>query len=249
MDHAERIKLAHAISARLADKHGDAILAGGVFGSAARGDDTEWSDLDLLYVVRAGTPLHSRCFIFQGAPVVLNAIAEPELEANLRAPGPRWPYWMGVLDVLQVQVGDAARPRRWMELGQSLDDTSFRIAVEGHLPGLVFESYGRIRSSAARGNRRDAAHAAIEVLYEMQTAICLLNRRWVTRDYYAGLEQSFAFPLRPDGWEWLAPRLWDAAELNEIVTVAGSLMGAYWRLLASTGMMVQNYQTLESFEL
>jgi hypothetical protein len=249
MDHAERNKLARALTARLVAEHGDAILLGGVFGSAARGDDTEWSDLDLLYVLREGTALRGRTFLFQGAPVVLNVLTQAELEASLRAPNPSWPFWMGVLDVLRPLAGDVGHLRRWMELGQSLDDTAFRVAVEPHMPGLVLESYGRIRSSAARNNQRDAAHAAIEVLYEMKTALCLLNRRWVTRDYFAGLEQSFAFPLRPQGWEQMAPQLWDARELGAIVAVAGTLMGAYWRLLASCGMMVQNYQTVESVAL
>lgn len=249
MDHSERIKLAHALNARLVAAHGPAILLGGVLGSAARGDDTAWSDLDLLYVVRDGTPLRGRTFVFQGAPVALSVAEQGALEGLLRAPGPGWPYWMGVLDALVGLAGDPGQGRRWMALGQSLDDAAFRVAVEPHLPGLVLESYGRIRSCAARNNERDAAHAAIEVLYEMKTALCLLNRRWVTRDYFAGLEQSFVFPLRPEGWERLAPQLWDARDLGAIVTTAGALMGAYWRLLAGCGMMVQNYQTVESVPL
>lgn len=249
MDHAERSKLARALTARLVAEHGDAILLGGVYGSAARGDDTEWSDLDLLYVVRDGAPLRGRTFLFQGAPVVLNVIGRGELEGELRAPGPAWPYWMGVLDAIKPLAGDPALIKGWMALGQSLDDTAFRLAVEPHLPALVLESYGRIRSCAARNNGRDAPYAAIEVLDELQTALCLLNRRWVTRGCFAGLEQTFAFPLRPQGWEQLAPQLWDARELGAIVTLAGTLMGAYWRLLAACGMMVQNYQTVESVPL
>jgi len=249
MEQTERLKLARALAARLVAAHGAAILVGGVFGSVARGEETAWSDLDLLYVVRDGAELRGRTFVFQGAPVVLNVVAQGELEAMLREPGPAWPYWMGVLDALKPLAGERAHLQRWRELGQHLDDSAFRLAVERHLPALALESYGRIRSCAARNNPRDAAHAAIEVLYEIRTALCLLNRRWVSRDYYAGLEQTFAFPLRPHGWEQLAPQLWDARELDAIATVAGTLMGAYWRLLAASGMMVQNYQTVESVPL
>lgn len=249
METGARARLARDLAGHLAARHGDAILVGGVFGSAARGDDTLYSDLDMLFVARDGAGVEGRSLLFKHMVVSIKVVAEGALEAELGGPGAEWPFWMGVLAELRPLAGDPAHLERWRALGMALDGPAFLARAARHLPGLVFESYGRIRSCAARGNERDATPAALEVVYELMQALCLLNRRWVTRDYYAGLEQSFAFPLRPAGYEELAPRLLAARELPEIVTVAGQLVAAYWQLLAANEMTVQNYQRVEDLPL
>lgn len=249
MEHASRIKLAQDLAGLMGARHGEALFVGGVFGSAARGDDTPFSDLDMLFVVRDGTAVASRSFIVKDSPVNLKVVTAGELEATLAGPGVDWPFWMGVLEALRPLVGDARHLARWRELGLALDPQTFLARAALHLPGLVFESYGRIRSCAVRHNERDAFPAALEVVYEIQQALCLINRRWVTRDYSAGLEQSFAFPLRPAGYEDLAPRLLAARELSEIVMLAGQLVAAYWRLLVSQSMTVPNYQQADELPL
>ncbi|GAB4438548.1 MAG: hypothetical protein OHK0015_32310 [Chloroflexi bacterium OHK40] len=245
MDTAARRALARALAARLQARYGDALLLAGMVGSAVRGDDTPYSDLDMVVVARDGAAIATRTFLFQGIPVSLRVITEPVLTAELHGPGLEWPYWMGVLEVLQPLAGDPAHVARWQAMGLAQDERSFRVMVERLLPELVFEAYGRVRSCAARGNERDAPALALEVVYELKTALCLLNRRWVTRDYYAGIEQSFGFPLIPEGYAELAPRLLDARELATIVPLAGQLVASYWKLLAVLGATVQNYQKLD----
>lgn len=249
MDTAARAQLAREIAEHMVARHGDAILLGGVFGSAARGDDTPFSDLDMLFVTRDGAGIAGRSLLFKHVVISLRVVAADELEAQLRGPGADWPFWMGVLEAVRPLVGDPAHIERWRAMGLELDGPTFLARAACHLPGLVLESYGRIRSCAARNNPRDARAAALEVVYELQRALCLLNRRWVTRDYSAGIVQSSAFPLRPEGYEELAPRLLDAHDLNEIVTVAGQLVAAYWRLLAACQMTIQNYQRVEDLPL
>ena len=249
MDHTEKLSLAHDLAARMGEKHGDALLVGGLIGAVARGDDTSFSDLDMVFVARAGSGVEGRFLLFQGVPVHLIVADAAELEAELRGPGLSWPYWMGVLEVLQPMLGDPAHLQRWRSLGMASDAQTFRVTVERLLPALALESYGRIRSCGLRRNARDAPALALELVYELKTALCLLNRRWVTRDYFAGVEQSFRFPLIPAGYAELALRLLDARELEVIVDLAGQLMAAYWRLLAVEGAVVQNYQKLEQLPL
>lgn len=245
MTQVDHRQLAKALAADLVARYGDGVRLVGLCGSAARGEATPWSDIDLVVVTRAGTPLQSQSRMLQGLVVSMGVIGEGELEALLREPGLRWPFWMGQIDALEMLAGDPQRVRQWRDLGLSSPEAAFHRALERALPDLVFESYGRIRSCAARRNDWDLAPAAHEVLLEMKTALCLLNRRWVTRDYYHGLAQSFDWPLRPLGWEELAPKLWMARELEPTVALAGELVASYWKLLASCGLNMPNYQTVE----
>lgn len=245
MTHVNHRQLARAIAADLVARYGDGVLLAGLCGSAARGEATPWSDIDLLVVTRAGAPLQGQSRMLQGVVVSMAALSAAELEARLREPGTAWPFWMGVLDALEVLAGDPERVRQWLGLGLASPESAFQRALERALPGLVFESYGRIRSCAARGNLWDLAPAAHEVLLEMKTALCLLNRRWVTRDYYQGLAQSFDWPLRPLGWEDLAPKLWMARELEPAVALAGELVENYRKLLGACGLAMPGDQTVD----
>ena len=78
MDTAARAQLAREIAQQMAARHGDAILLGGVFGSAARGDDTPFSDLDLLFVTREGAGLAGRSLLFKHVVVSVQVIAAGE---------------------------------------------------------------------------------------------------------------------------------------------------------------------------
>lgn len=225
------------------------ILLGGVYGSTARGTDTPWSDLELLFVAEDGSGLQTRELLYKGTAVGLYVIQQGELEKHLTEPTLHWPFWMGVLSVLRVLQGDPGQVQSWLALGQSVPEHRFRQTLEQHLAGLVVESYGRIHSCRERGNHEDIYCAVLEVLFEMRQALCLLNRRWVTHDYYQGLLESFDFPKLPQNYVHLAPALWQAREVEEIVPLAEELYGHYWEFLSREGLHGRDYQQADEVSL
>ncbi len=249
IDLSARNRLAQELTAQFRTRYGDRLLLAGLYGSTLRGEVTEWSDLDLLVVLRDAAGPPSRSFVLQGLTLDLLIVPLERLEADLREPGLAWPRWMGMLAELRPLAGETATLTRWRELGMALDEQQFLIAAARHLPQLVFPTYGRIRSSAARGAWRDALPAASALVYELQQSLCLLNRRWVTRAGYAGLEQSFSLPLCPEGYARLATELLAAHELQTIVPLAGALVAAYWRLLVTHSMAPPNYQRVDQLPL
>ena len=249
MNHKEREQLAREICARLVAAHPDEIVLGGVYGSTARGTDTPWSDLEMLFVVCDGSEVAGKSFIYRSIAVGYQAIAQRKIEELLTHPSLEWPFWMGMLSVLEVLYGDREQLQTWLRLGRSVPSERFRDTLEASLPGLVVESYGRILSCRERHNARDIGCAVIEVLFEMREALCLLNQRWVTHDYYQGLVDAFRFPKLPKGYRSLVPALWCARDAGEIVPLAEELVGNFWQLLANEGINVTDYHALEDVPL
>jgi hypothetical protein len=249
MEHEERIQLAQNLCARMVDKHAGDIILGGVYGSTAQGTDTQWSDLEMLFVVRDGSKVEGKEFLYRGTAIGYQVIEQGKFEELLTNPSLKWPFWMGVLSVLKVLHGDPEQVRAWMQLGQSVSAERFRQALEASLPGLVVESYGRILSCRERENTQDIGCAVIEVLFEMNQVLCLLNQRWVTHDYYQGLADAFSFPKLPKGCRDLVPALWSARDVDEIVPLAETLVRNFWQLLADEGIEVKNYQAVEDMPL
>jgi len=243
------MQLAQDLCARMVARHPSDIILGGVYGSTAQGTDTRWSDLEMLFVVRDGSKVEGKEFLYRSTAIGYQVIEQRKLEELLTNPSLKWPFWMGLLSVLKVLHGDPEQVRAWMQLGQSVPAERFRQALEANLPGLVLESYGRILSCRERGNTHDIGCAVIEVLFEMNQALCLLNQRWVTHDYYQGLVDAFSFSKLPEGYQDLVPALWSAHDVDEIVPLAETLVHNFWQLLADEGVAARNYQAVDDLPL
>jgi kanamycin nucleotidyltransferase len=249
MNHDERYQLAEALCERLVSLYDEEILIGGVFGSTASGNDTPHSDLDMLFVVRDRSRAQERHFLFRGISVNINVIQRGQLKEIISTPSLRWPYWMGVLNVLKVLHGDAAHIEAWLRAGMAIPPAQFYEALEASLPELIFESYGRISSCSERHNVHDISVSALEVLMEMNLALCLLNGSWVMHDYYQGIVDAFTFSKLPDNYPVLATALWVAREPDEIVPLARTLVTNFWRLLAKEGITVPDYDSVAEVPL
>lgn len=240
MEHPERLALAKALTRRMAANY--PLVIGGVYGSTACAEDTPWSDLEMWFVVADGCKAAGKQILFRDTAVGWRVYEESDLLHLLTHPDGRWPFHMGVLDVLDVLHGDPARVKNWLKTGAATPAERFRQHLADHLPELVLESHGRAHSAALRGDFATARYALIEVLFEMQTALCLLNRKWVTRDYDAGLMQVCRFPDIPAGYAEIVPRLLSAMDFS-CLSELDTLVDQFWRLFAAENINVINYQS------
>lgn len=237
----ERRRLALDLCARMVDEYPDQVLIGGLYGSTARGTDTPWSDLEMLFVVVEGCPARGQHLLFRGTAAGYRVYRPSELEAIVRTPGTRWPFHMGMLHSLEVLTGDPALVEGWLALGAALPRGAFLRALAQEVPGLVFEAHGRIHSSLARGEPADVFPAALELLFEMRTALCLLNQAWVHHDYGQGLADTFAFSKLPAGYVEGASALYRAREAEAAPALADGLVAAFLDLLQAEGVAVRDY--------
>ena len=239
------MQLAQALCDRFVGKYGPDVIIGGVYGSTARGLDIQWSDLEMLFITRDGCKAEGRQVVFRGMPVSYSVVTRGSFEKSLTRPSLdgvfTWPFWMGVLSVLKVIHGEPSQVETWLQMGSAVPDQRFKEALEKELPGLILESYGRIFSCKERKNQDDLHCAVLEVLFEMKDALCLLNKSWVTHDYFQGFVDSFRFPKLPQGYEELVPRLWRAREFDEVVPSAKELVENFRRLMAEEGIGLQGF--------
>ncbi|MCK4592912.1 nucleotidyltransferase domain-containing protein [bacterium] len=242
LDQDNRYYLALRLAQSLSERYGNGLLLCGLFGSAMRGTDTPWSDLELFCVTDDPCPLKSASFIYHGIFVGVTVKKKGELERALSNPTMDWPVLMGILSVIEPLAGDGDLVAKWIETGESAPEERFRALLKRNLPKLVFESYGRIRSCEVRENENDLYPAVYEICFEMNRVICLLNRRWVTHDYHQGVVDACDFPLLPKGYAELAPALWRARGFSEVVPLAERLFNAYLVLLREAGLLPWDYR-------
>ena len=260
MEHEERVRLARYISDRLVAGqpgfHGpNEVVISAIYGSTARGTDSPWSDLEMFFVSRSGSPFQGGhdMLLYRGIPVGIMVYEQEALEHDLVTP--RWEWWghlMGILDSMRVLHGKPAQVRAWVRLGQSVPTAKFRESLEANLPWIVRESLNRVKSCHARGNDRDIGNAVVEMLSDMGEALCLLNQGWTTHSMttYQGFVDTFNFPKLPEGYRDLVPMLWSAREMDQIVVLAETLANNFWQQLADEGLRLPtDYHKMEELPL
>lgn len=85
MNHEERVLLSKELSDEVVKAHHNVILSG-VYGSTIRGADTEWSDLDMVFVVGSQSKSQGKSFIYKDTVVNYKLIDVEDLEKILTAP-------------------------------------------------------------------------------------------------------------------------------------------------------------------
>src|SRR5215472_4699279 len=102
---AERMRLAESICARIVSKYPDDVIVGGIYGSTAMGTSTPWSDLDMLCVIKAGSRIEKKKFVYRDIAVSVSIIAQDELEQRLTSSPSQWNYYMTILSQLKILYG------------------------------------------------------------------------------------------------------------------------------------------------
>ncbi|MGB9737516.1 MAG: hypothetical protein C0184_09935 [Chloroflexus aggregans] len=245
MDRVVRQQIARDLCHRLATRDGERLIVAGMIESATL--PNEFDPLALLVI--STPPRLCQSFLVQGITVTVTTITPDELTAVVRTPDVRWPQWLGWLARLQVLVGDDSRVQAWLAQARALPERDFYRRIAPHMPQLAFGCYGALRAAAARRQEREVRWLVPILLTELHTALCLINRRWSSHNHIDALVESYHFALQPRDWPPLVEALLAASDLDEIVRLAGTIMGNYWQLLVRCELTVEQHQTTATVPL
>jgi hypothetical protein len=245
----ERMQLAEIVCARMVTRHPDDVIVVGVYGSTALGTSTPWSDLEMFFVAKAGSQIQKRSFIYRDILVSVSVINRDKLEQALTSSPSKWLYYTILLSHLKLLHGQSKQIEAWLELGQLMPAGILREWVEENVGSLLTEPYGRIFSCRERQNAREVGLVVWELLHGIHHVICMLNKRCVNHNYL-GLIDSFSFPKLPERYTDIVPRITSSHDLNEIASLAETLVLNFRRLLDKEGIRLPTvYQTLNDLPI
>src|SRR5919204_5810798 len=90
MRHEERIEIADEIAAEILREYGEAIVAVAIYGSVAKNEDGEYSDLEMWVTTHEDFSRRELLYVYRGIPVEVSySPVERFLEAAGRV-GPNW---------------------------------------------------------------------------------------------------------------------------------------------------------------
>jgi len=234
LSRAQRRELAETLIARIVATDPEVILAG-VYGSAANGTDTDWSDLDLLVVTRTKEKKFPRRFSFRDTSVAISVTTPEHLEDILTSDPWSWEWWMGTLSTLHLLHGPQEHVEEWLTLGRSVTDEVFQESIEACLPWLLVANRGKIISSCERGERHELNLAVYALLQEIKVVVCLVNRAWTSHGGFKGILDTLALQDVPEGYASGIEALLSASTPDDHVNATDALVDSFWSWLERAG--------------
>jgi len=250
MNHEERVQLANKLSELMMTKYGNHILLGGIFGSTAKGTDTEYSDLEMFFVVRDESKAKSFDFVYKHMPVTVIVEKVSEVEKDITEIELQWPLEMGRLFNLKITCGDGAILKRFRRLLENVPQREFHQFIAKHAP-LCYEGLGRLKAVKIRGNTHETGLFVFEILYEFTLLTAIFNREFINHDYLGGLNEAFKFKKLPKDYEDIAKRLlnWTNLSLEEIINLAEKFVNNFGEFVTEKRIKLEEHTPLEKLKL
>jgi len=250
MNHEERVETANKFTEMMVKKYRDDILLGGIFGSTARGTDTEHSDLEMFFVVRDESEAKSFDFAYKGMPVTVAVEKVSEVEKDITEIELEWPLKMGRLFNLKITCGDHTILKRFKSLLESVPQSKFNQCIAKETP-LCHEGLGRLKAVKIRGDTHETGLFVFEILFEFTLLTAILNREFINHDYLGGLDEAFKFKKLPENFEENARKLlnWANMNIDEVISIAEEFVHNFVAFANKNGIELEEYDSLEKVPL
>lgn len=195
MNHDERVEIAERLASEIVRTYGDAALAIFVTSSTARALDLQHSDLELTAVVRDGTVLKDRSYVYRGIVVEIEYPQESAILNDARRVTRRWPFEAGEYrDRIVLHERD-----EWLRrLDQAMDerDASDFSTAQRHATTELIEYRDKLRNARLGGDELAVRYNGLFIAEQAATLVLFLNRRWMITSRWL-FAQAFECPAQP----------------------------------------------------
>ncbi|MGD8506658.1 MAG: hypothetical protein PVF15_08355 [Candidatus Bathyarchaeota archaeon] len=250
MNHEERVDLANKLTERLLEKYGNDVLLGGFYGSTAEGTDTEYSDLEMFFIVSDECKAKSFSFAYERMPVNVCVRKLAAVEKDINEIEIDWPLKMGRLFNIEITSGDATILEKLGRLLEEIPEGKFEKFISKETP-ICYEGLGRLRAVKIRGNNHELCLFVAEILMEFMLLTAIYNRKFINHDYFGGLAESFEFEHLPRDYERIATKLmnWKTLTIDETIRLANEFVSNFIGFMSKKGIEMKEHTSLDRIDM
>lgn len=172
MANSEKLEMAKAISKMILQKYGDEILLVGVYGSVARREDRDYSDIDMYVVTKNLTS--QKYFAYKGVPFTIHFKTEKQVVETIKNVTSTWPAEVHQFLSPKILYDSRKLPDEWKRIVKSIPKEDFRKAASTALIEL-YENVEKVRNACGQRNLSRCIEAVWNVVWHTDMFVALAN--------------------------------------------------------------------------
>lgn len=258
MDHKSKVKVAEEVGEIVGSRFGETILYGFLSGSVARGEDTELSDLEVVFVTEEKIRIPGmssdgyREFVYKDLQVQIEFRTKEEAEEAVVSIGPYWPIEVAYFLNPQIIFGEKERGEalasEFRKRVDNLPHSTFKKAA-GHSLLWIRDSCRKVLNACDERDEIRGIQSASGMCDEASKFVALVNRRYYYRADARMNEESRSFSKLPSDFHSMLEQLTLARGTEDIRATATSLWSTCKALAASEEIVIESYESLEDLKL
>ncbi len=237
MIHDQRVAIAQEIAGQILNRYGRDIVGIAVYGSVAKGEDAEHSDVELWIATTDQVASRDVLCIYQGVSVELYYGVAQEFLADAQHVDPYWPLRADMRRSLLVLYERDNFFDKLRQAAAALPEEEFHEALRVQMLRLR-ELVGKLRNAQAQQDRYGVLALARDMTFGVALLIGLANRRYYPsqRGLY---QQSKQMPLQPEHYAELldAAGGFTSTNLMHVYEAALALWDDVQRFIESQGVV------------
>ncbi|RLA92208.1 MAG: hypothetical protein DRG69_09170 [Deltaproteobacteria bacterium] len=237
-----RSEVARKLSEIISRKYGDNIYLVALYGSVARGEEGEYSDID-LYVVTQNISKR-RYFAYRNIPITIEYYRKDDIQRILYEVSSTWPS--EVYHFLHPKVlyerGEVVREFR--EIVKQIPDEKFKEAASIALIE-IYENICKTLNAIQRGNLGRCIEAIWNIAWHSDNFIGLVNKTYFEKPGFRALDEIERLNKKPRRYAYLMKILWTSRDFNTIKRVINELWNSILEFSRKEEIIFRNYAKLD----
>jgi len=219
--HEERLQLAREVVVKLKERYKDDLLAVAVFGSVARGEDEDFSDVDMIAVVQ-GEGIADDCnAIMDGLKYAIDVFSRDIVLGKMTSVHMRWPWLAGKFVTAVPLYDEQGVFASYKETFRNLVREDFTPYVRQVFIEEIYEECNKFINTTYSGNRQRVHYNAYHLFTKFAVFLAIVNKSFYTSAVTLP-EKAMSFPINFPSFQLLGKFVigeatYDTKQLRDIV--------------------------------
>jgi len=248
MDREKKIEIAEKALQRLEKRYEDNFLVGGVYGSVARGEDDEESDIDIIVITDGEIEVNIDGFLIEDCPVNFTFRSFGETKRILSEPDFSWPWAVSQVVDFKVLRGDKKVKEKLQEELSRVTQRDLNKAVVAQLPE-IYAIFYKARRNYRENYSENLVMITLDCLNGIAGSIALLNQEYFKKNFFFRIRETVDYKKTPENYWELVEKTINFKNPEEMFKGLEELFENFVELVENEGIEIPNYSSLDEINI
>src|SRR4030042_5925553 len=201
MNHNDRIELARIIAEQIVGRYGKEIIGIALYGSVAKNEDAEYSDLEFWIATTNKIPSREVLCIYKGQSIELFYGPADNFVSDTKSITPFWPLQADMRRSFIIMHEQVKYFDRIHKAANNIDEQAYNDAIRERML-RTFELIGKLKNAMGIKDQYGILALARDITFSFALLIGLVNRSYY-KSQRGMYQKSKEMPLKPDNYSEL----------------------------------------------